>query len=70
MVDEGLPGDAGEQLSHCFFLARSGSVVSRGGAHLPLRIGAPIPGGNILAVMPGYLEEPASAGAKVIAVYP
>ena len=45
-------------------------VVSRGGAQLPLRIGAAIPGGNVLAVMPGYLEEPASAGAKVIAVYP
>ncbi len=45
--------------------------VSRGGAQLPLRIGCVPPGTpNILAVMPGYLEEPASIGAKVIAVYP
>jgi len=35
-----------------------------------LRIGAAIPGGNVLAAMPGYLEQPASAGAKIIAVYP
>lgn len=46
-------------------------AVSRGGAQLPLRIGCMPPGTqNILAVMPGYLEEPASIGAKVIAVYP
>jgi ornithine cyclodeaminase len=45
--------------------------VSRGGAQLPLRIGCVPPGTqNILAVMPGYLDEPASIGAKVIAVYP
>jgi len=45
-------------------------TVSRGGADLPLRIGAPIRGGNILAVMPGCLDTPPVAGAKVIAVYP
>jgi len=45
-------------------------TVSRGGAQLPLRIGAALPDGNLLAVMPGYLEQPASAGAKVIAVCP
>jgi ornithine cyclodeaminase/alanine dehydrogenase-like protein (mu-crystallin family) len=45
-------------------------TVSRGGAQLPLRIGAPIPGGNVVAVMPGVLDEPAVAGAKVIAVFP
>src|SRR5262245_43605704 len=45
-------------------------AVSRGKAQLPLRIGAPIPGGNILATMPGFLGEPLAAGAKVIAVYP
>src|SRR5262245_2650008 len=45
-------------------------AVSLGRAQLPLRIGAPIPGGNILATMPGYLEHPLAAGAKVIAVYP
>lgn len=45
--------------------------VSRGGAQLPLRIGCVPPGThNILAVMPGYLDEPPSIGAKVIAVYP
>lgn len=45
--------------------------VSRGGAQLPLRIGCMPPGTqNALAVMPGYLEQPASIGAKVIAVYP
>jgi alanine dehydrogenase len=46
-------------------------TVSRGGAQLPLRIGVS-PGGtqNKLSVMPGYLDEPASIGAKVIAVYP
>jgi ornithine cyclodeaminase len=46
-------------------------VVSRGGAELPLRFGLFLPGTrNILAVMPGYLAEPQSLGAKVIAVYP
>lgn len=45
--------------------------VSRGGALMPLRIGCVPPGTqNILAVMPGYLDEPPSIGAKVIAVYP
>ena len=45
--------------------------VSRGGAQLPLRIGCMPPGTqNIMAVMPGYLEDPPSMGAKVIAVYP
>jgi ornithine cyclodeaminase/alanine dehydrogenase-like protein (mu-crystallin family) len=46
-------------------------TVSRGGAQLPLRIGvSPVGTRNKLAVMPGYLDEPASIGAKVIAVYP
>jgi ornithine cyclodeaminase/alanine dehydrogenase-like protein (mu-crystallin family) len=46
-------------------------TVSRGGAQLPLRIGvSPVGTHNKLAVMPGYLDEPASLGAKVIAVYP
>lgn len=46
-------------------------TVSRGGAQLPLRIGvSPVGTPNKLAVMPGYLDEPASLGAKVIAVYP
>lgn len=45
--------------------------VSRGGAQLPLRIGCTPPGTqNILAAMPGYLDQPPSIGAKVIAVYP
>ncbi len=46
-------------------------TVSRGGAQLPLRIGvSPIGTQNKMVVMPGYLDEPASMGAKVIAVYP
>lgn len=46
-------------------------TVSRGGAQLPLRIGvSPTGTKNKLAVMPGILDEPASMGAKVIAVYP
>lgn len=45
--------------------------VSRGGAQLPLRIGvAPSGTNNKMVVMPGYLDEPAGMGAKVIAVYP
>lgn len=50
---------------------RAMRVVSRGGAQLPLRIGAKVPGrSSLCAVMPGYLEQPASLGAKVIAVNP
>lgn len=46
-------------------------IVSRGGAQLPLRSGCTPPGTqNVMAVMPGYLEEPASMGARVTAVYP
>lgn len=46
-------------------------TVSRGGAQLPLRIGvAPTGKNNKMVVMPGYLDEPASMGAKVIAVCP
>jgi alanine dehydrogenase len=46
-------------------------TVSRGGAQLPLRIGvAPSGTNNKMVVMPGYLDEPAGMGAKVIAVYP
>lgn len=45
--------------------------VSRGDAQLPLRIGAALPrdAGAIVA-MPGYLDEPPSAGAKLLAVLP
>lgn len=43
--------------------------VSAGGAQLPLRIGAMLPGeSGVIAAMPGYLDEPLSAGAKLIAV--
>jgi alanine dehydrogenase len=49
---------------------RTMRAVSLGKAQLPLRIGARIPGGNVLATMPGYLEEPLAAGAKIIAVFP
>lgn len=52
-------------------VSRAMRTVSRGGAQLPLRIGARVPGTpNLVATMPGYLAEPASLGAKVIAVYP
>jgi ornithine cyclodeaminase len=57
-------------MSDCISIVeRAMRVVSRGGAQLPLRIGARVPGTTLLcAAMPGYLEEPASLGAKVIAV--
>ena len=46
-------------------------AVSRGGALLPLRTVMPLPGGvNMFGVMPGYLDEPAALGAKIVAVYP
>jgi alanine dehydrogenase len=46
-------------------------TVSRGGAQLPLRIGVSPPDTqNKLVVMPGYVDDPATMGAKVIAVYP
>jgi alanine dehydrogenase len=59
-------------MSDCIPLIESAMrTVSRGGAQLPLRIGVtPTGTQNKLAVMPGYLDEPASMGAKVIAVYP
>lgn len=44
-------------------------AVSRGAAALPLRIGAAAPNGAFAAaVMPGWLGEPDSLGAKVISV--
>jgi ornithine cyclodeaminase len=50
---------------------RAMRTVSAGRAALPLRIAARIPDSrNLIATMPGYLAEPASLGAKVIAVYP
>lgn len=43
--------------------------VSRGGAALPLRIGARIPGrAALVASMPGYLDDPLSFGGKLISV--
>lgn len=52
-------------------IERTMRTVSSGQANLPLRIGARIAdSNNLLAVMPGYLAEPPSTGAKVIAVYP
>ena len=59
-------------MSDCIPLVESAMrTVSRGGAQLPLRIGvAPIGTPNMMVVMPGYLDEPATMGAKVIAVYP
>lgn len=59
-------------MTDCIPLVESAMrTVSRGGAQLPLRIGvSPIGTQNKMVVMPGYLDEPASMGAKVIAVYP
>jgi ornithine cyclodeaminase/alanine dehydrogenase-like protein (mu-crystallin family) len=52
-------------------IGRTMRCVSRGGAQLPLRIAAPLPGNlGVIAAMPGYLPEPPSAGAKLIAVLP
>jgi ornithine cyclodeaminase len=46
-------------------------AVSGGGAVIPVRLGFKLPGtDNILAAMPGYVSEPASLGAKLIAVFP
>lgn len=46
-------------------------TVSRGGAVIPVRLGFRVPDtANILVAMPGFVTEPASLGAKLIAVYP
>jgi ornithine cyclodeaminase/alanine dehydrogenase-like protein (mu-crystallin family) len=71
LVISGADVNALLSMSQCIELVdRAMRTVSRGGAQLPLRIGAPIPGGSLIATMPGYLAEPASAGAKVIDVCP
>jgi ornithine cyclodeaminase/alanine dehydrogenase-like protein (mu-crystallin family) len=59
-------------MSDCIPLIESAMrTVSQGGAQLPLRIGvSPLGTQNKMMVMPGYLDEPASMGAKVLAVYP
>jgi len=59
-------------MSDCIPLVENAMrTVSRGGAQLPLRLGvSPIGTQNKMVVMPGYLDEPASMGVKVIAVYP
>ena len=45
--------------------------LSSGGALNPLRWGVPIPGGRgLLALMPGYLDEPEALGLKAIAFLP
>ncbi|MGH8186530.1 MAG: ornithine cyclodeaminase family protein, partial [Steroidobacteraceae bacterium] len=50
---------------------RTMSCVSRGDAQLPLRIGAALPRNTgAIVAMPGYLDEPPSAGAKLLAVLP
>lgn len=52
-------------------IERTMRSVSAGKAVLPLRIAARIPESrNLIATMPGYLADPASLGAKVIAVFP
>ena len=50
---------------------RTMRTVSSGGADLPLRAIARVPGTpNVFGVMPGFLRDPESLGAKVIAVFP
>lgn len=50
---------------------RTMRCVSRGDAQLPLRIGAVLPrNAGAVVAMPGYLDEPPSAGAKLLAVLP
>jgi ornithine cyclodeaminase len=50
-------------------IERAMGAVSRGGAQLPLRLAARIPGrAALVASMPGYLEEPLSFGGKLISV--
>jgi ornithine cyclodeaminase len=50
---------------------RAMRAVSRGEAWVPLRTVMALPDGpNLFAVMPGYLGEPRSLGAKILALYP
>jgi ornithine cyclodeaminase/alanine dehydrogenase-like protein (mu-crystallin family) len=50
-------------------VAKAMRSVSRGGAALPLRIGARVPGrAALVASMPGYLDDPLSFGGKLISV--
>jgi ornithine cyclodeaminase/alanine dehydrogenase-like protein (mu-crystallin family) len=50
---------------------RAMRTVSRGEARVPLRTVMPLPDSpNLFAVMPGYLGEPRSLGAKILALYP
>lgn len=50
---------------------RAMRALARGGANVPLRTILTLPGGrNFFGVMPGYLEDPQSLGAKILTVYP
>src|SRR5436309_12854175 len=52
-------------------MAAALATVARGDAVLPLRTVLRIPDtSNAFAVMPAYLGEPKSIGAKIITVYP
>jgi ornithine cyclodeaminase/alanine dehydrogenase-like protein (mu-crystallin family) len=44
--------------------------VSRGGALLPLRQALPVPGGGMLGMMPGYIDEPRCFGVKLVSLFP
>ena len=59
-------------MSECIeAVARAMRALSNGGADVPLRTVMPLPGGrNFFGVMPGYLGDPQSVGAKIITVYP
>ncbi len=45
-------------------------LVSARQVELPLRMAVPLPGGNRFGLMPGWLAEPASYGAKLLSLFP
>lgn len=45
-------------------------ALSLGEAILPLRTSMPLPGGNLLALMPSYMKSIHAAGVKAISVFP
>ncbi|MFV3126874.1 ornithine cyclodeaminase family protein [Niveispirillum sp. KHB5.9] len=59
-------------LAACIDLMRDTMmVVSNGGARLPLRTVMPLPGeAGAFALMPGFLEDPAALGAKLLCLMP
>ena len=65
-VERLLPMDACIEL-----MARALEATARGGAVLPLRSAVPVPDRRgVIAVMPGYLDEPRGFGLKIVSVFP